>query len=247
MGPTKEGLLVGGIGDITSVSCPLLEAEQDIFFRGLLEPNSFYTRHVTTTAPRRLGILGGTFDPPHAGHLAAALAVQTQVGLDDVVLMVANEPWQKVGDRQVTPARLRFEMTDALVQGISGLRADDREIRRGGPTFTVDTLEEILAEQPDTEIFLIVGADTANRLETWHRASDVVSLSTIVIVNRDDSTNTAPEFLHDARVVNVSMNPVDVSSSAIREAIALGESIDSATSSSVESIIRDRSLYVGTK
>ena len=247
MGPTKEGLLVGGIGDITSVSCPLLEAEQDIFFRGLLAPNSFYTRHVTTTAPRRLGILGGTFDPPHAGHLAAALAVQTQVGLDDVVLMVANEPWQKVGDRQVTPARLRFEMTDALVQGISGLRADDREIRRGGPTFTVDTLEEILAEQPDTEIFLIVGADTANRLETWHRASDVVSLSTIVIVNRDDSTNTAPEFLHDARVVNVSMNPVDVSSSAIREAIALGESIDSATSSSVESIIRDRSLYVGTK
>ena len=247
MGPTKEGLLVGGIGDITSVSCPLLEAEQDFFLRRRLTPNSFYTRHVTTTAPRRLGILGGTFDPPHAGHLAAALAVQTQVGLDDVVLMVANEPWQKVGDRQVTPARLRFEMTDALVQGISGLRADDREIRRGGPTFTVDTLEEILAEQPDTEIFLIVGADTANRLETWHRASDVVSLSTIVIVNREDSTNTAPEFLHDARVVNVSMNPVDVSSSAIREAIALGESIDSATSSSVESIIRDRSLYVGTK
>jgi len=200
---------------------------------------------VTTTAPRRLGILGGTFDPPHAGHLAAALAVQTQVGLDDVVLMVANEPWQKVGDREVTPARLRFEMTDALVQGISGLRADDREIRRGGPTYTVDTLEEIFAEQPDTEIFLIVGADTAQRLDTWHRASDVVSLSTIVIVNRDDITNTAPGFLRDAQVLNVSMKPVDVSSSAIREAVALGESIDSATSASVVSIIRDHSLYVG--
>ena len=247
MGPTKEGLLVGGIGDITSVSCPLLEAEQDIFFRGLLAPNSFYTRHVTTTAPRRLGILGGTFDPPHAGHLAAALAVQTQVGLDDVVLMVANEPWQKVGDRQVTPARVRFEMTEALVQGISGLRADDREISRGGPTYTVDTLEEILADQPGTEIFLIVGADTAQRLETWHRASDVVALSTIVIVNRDDVTNASPGFLHGARVVNVSMNRVDVSSSAIREAVANGESIDSLTSPSVASIIRDCSLYVGTK
>lgn len=247
MGPTKEGLLVGGIGDITSVSCPLLEAEQDIFFRGLLAPNSFYTRHVTTTAPRRLGILGGTFDPPHAGHLAAALAVQTQVALDELVLMVANEPWQKVGDRQVTPARVRFEMTEALVDGISGLRADDREIRRGGPTFTVDTLEEILAEQPDTEIFLVVGADTANRLETWHRASDVVRLSTIVIVNRDDSTNAASGFLRDARVVNVTMNAVDVSSSAIRKSVAHGESIDSATSSSVASIIRDRSLYVGQR
>lgn len=245
MGPTKEGLLVGGIGDITSVSCPLLEAEQDIFFRGLLGPNSFYTRHVTTTAPRRLGILGGTFDPPHAGHLAAALAVQTQVALDELVLMVANEPWQKVGDRQVTAAQVRFEMTKALVAGISGLRADDREIRRGGPTFTVDTLEEILGEEPDSEIFLIVGADTANRLETWHRASDVVRLSTIVIVNRDNSTNAAPGFLRDAQVVNVSMNPVDVSSSAIREAVARGESINSLTSSSVASIVRDRSLYVG--
>ena len=202
---------------------------------------------MTTTAPRRLGILGGTFDPPHAGHLAAAVAVQTQVALDELVLMVANEPWQKVGDRQVTPAQVRFEMTEALVDGISGLRADDREIRRGGPTFTVDTLEEIIAEHPDTEIFLIVGADTASRLETWHRASDVVRLSTIVIVNRDDVTNTARGFLHDARVVNVSMNPVDVSSSAIREAVAHGEAIVSATSSSVASIIRDRSLYVGTK
>jgi len=245
MGPTKEGLLVGGIGDITSVSSPLLEAEQDIFFRGLLGPNSFYTRHVTTTAPRRLGILGGTFDPPHAGHLAAALAVQTQVALDELVLMVANEPWQKVGDRQVTAAQVRFEMTKALVAGISGLRADDREIRRGGPTFTVDTLEEVLGEEPDSEIFLIVGADTANRLETWHRASDVVRLSTIVIVNRDDSTNAAPGFLRDAQVVNVSMNPVDVSSSAIRDAVARGESINSLTSSSVASIVRDRSLYVG--
>jgi nicotinate-nucleotide adenylyltransferase len=173
--------------------------------------------------------------------------VQTQVALDELVLMVANEPWQKVGDRQVTPAQVRFEMTEALVDGISGLRADDREIRRGGPTYTVDTLEEIIAEHPDTEIFLIVGADTASRLETWHRASDVVRLSTIVIVNRDDVTNTARGFLHDARVVNVSMNPVDVSSSAIREAVAHGEAIVSATSSSVASIIRDRSLYVGTK
>jgi len=245
MGPTKEGLLVGGIGDITSISSPLLEAEQDFFLRGLLMPNSFYTRHVTTTAPRRLGILGGTFDPPHAGHLAAAVAAQTQVGLDHVVLMVANEPWQKVGARLVTPAQVRWEMTDALVQGNSGLSADDREIRRGGPTYTVDTLEEILSEQPDTEIFLIVGADTAKRLETWHRASDVVRLSTIVIVNRDNSINAASGFLRDARVVNVTMNSVDVSSSAIREAVAHGESIDSLTSLSVASIIGDQSLYVG--
>lgn len=202
---------------------------------------------MTNAAARRLGILGGTFDPPHAGHVAAALAAQTQVGLDEVILMVANEPWQKVGDRQVTPAQLRWEMTGALVQGISGLRADDREIRRGGPTFTVDTLEEILAEQPDTEIFLIVGADTAERLETWHRVLDVVRLSTIVIVNRDDTSSTSPGFLRDTQVLNVMMNPVDVSSSAIREAVARGGSIDSLTSPLVATIVHDRSLYVGTQ
>ena len=161
--------------------------------------------------------------------------------------MVANEPWQKVGDRQVTPALVRLEMTEALVDGISGLRADDREIRRGGPTFTVDTLEEILSDQPDTEIFLIVGADTAERLETWHRASDVVRLSTIVIVNRDDTSSASPGFLRDTQVLNVMMNPVDVSSSAIREAVARGGSIDSLTSPLVATIVHDRSLYVGTQ
>lgn len=247
MRPTKEGLLVGGIGDITSSRRCLLEAEQDFFLRRRLAPNSFYTRLVTTTAPRRLGLLGGTFDPPHLGHLAAALAVQTQVGLDEIVLMVANEPWQKVGGRQVTPASVRLEMTEALVDGISELRADDREIRRGGPTYTVDTLEEILADQPETEIFLIVGADTAERLETWHRASDVVRLSTIVIVNRDDTSSAFPGFLRDSQVLNVTMNPVDVSSSAIREAVSHDNSIDAMTSSSVATIIRDCSLYVGTQ
>ncbi|MEI6198658.1 MAG: nicotinate-nucleotide adenylyltransferase [Actinomycetota bacterium] len=202
---------------------------------------------MTSATPRRLGILGGTFDPPHVGHVAAAQAALTQAGLDEVVLMVANEPWQKVDDREVTAAKVRWEMTDALVAGISGLRADDREIRRGGPTFTVDTLEEIIAEQPETQIFLIVGADTAERLDTWHRARDVVRLSTIVIVNRDNSTHTAPEFLRDSRVQFVTMNPVDVSSSALREAVGRHELIEESTSPSVVSIIRDHSLYAGLR
>jgi len=195
--------------------------------------------------PRRLGILGGTFDPPHSGHLAAAVAARTQLGLDDVVLMVANEPWQKVGDREVTPAAVRFEMTDAIVQGISGLRADNREIRRGGPTFTVETLEEILADQPGTEIFLIMGADSASRIDTWHRAPDLVRLSTIVIVNRDNSTSTVPKLLQDVHVLRVTMTPVDVSSSAIREVVARGESVDGITSPAVAAVIRERGLYTG--
>ena len=202
---------------------------------------------MTSAAPRRLGILGGTFDPPHYGHLEAARAALTQVGLDEVVLMVANEPWQKTDGRHVTEAAIRLDMVKALVEGCTGISADDREIRRGGPTYTVDTLEEIHAESPGTEIFLIMGADTAERIHSWHRAPDVVRLSTIVIVNRDNSSTNNPEFLRDAQVVHVSMESIAVSSSGIRDVVAKGGSITNETSNNVAAIVRDNGLYAGQR
>ncbi|MSV36883.1 MAG: nicotinate (nicotinamide) nucleotide adenylyltransferase [Actinobacteria bacterium] len=206
-----------------------------------------YTRLVTSAAPRRLGILGGTFDPPHYGHLEAARAALAQVGLDAVVLMVANEPWQKTDGRHVTEAAIRLDMVKALVEGCTGISADDREIRRGGPTYTVDTLEEIHAESPGAEIFLIMGADTAERIHSWHRAPDVVRLSTIVIVNRDNSSTNNPEFLRDAQVVHVSMESIAVSSSGIRDVVAKGGSITNETSNNVAAIVRDNGLYAGQR
>jgi len=210
-------------------------------------PDCSYTRLVTSAAPRRLGILGGTFDPPHYGHLEAARAALTQVGLDEVVLMVANEPWQKTDGRHVTEAAIRLDMVKALVEGCTGISADDREIRRGGPTYTVDTLEEIHAESPGTEIFLIMGADTAERIHSWHRAPDVVRLSTIAIVNRDNSSTNNPEFLRDAQVVHVSMESIAVSSSGIRDVVAKGGSITNETSNNVAAIVRDNGLYAGQR
>jgi len=202
---------------------------------------------VTSAAPRRLGILGGTFDPPHYGHLEAARAALAQVGLDAVVLMVANEPWQKTDGRHVTEAAIRLDMVKVLVEGCTGISADDREIRRGGPTYTVDTLEEIHAESPGTEIFLIMGADTAERIHSWHRAPDVVRLSTIVIVNRDNSSTNNPEFLRDAQVVHVSMESIAVSSSGIRDVVAKGGSVTNETSNNVAAIVRDNGLYAGQR
>ena len=202
---------------------------------------------MTSAAPRRLGILGGTFDPPHYGHLEAARAALAQVGLDAVVLMVANEPWQKTDGRHVTEAAIRLDMVKALVEGCTGISADDREIRRGGPTYTVDTLEEIHAESPGTEIFLIMGADTAERIHSWHRAPDVVRLSTIVIVNRDNSSTNNPEFLRDAQVVHVSMESIAVSSSGIRDVVAKGGSVTNETSNNVAAIVRDNGLYAGQR
>jgi len=168
------------------------------------------------------------------------------MGLDRVDFLVANDPWQKSSDRVVSPAALRLEMVQSLVDGQPGLGVDDREIRRGGLTYTVETLEELAKEQPDTEVFLIVGQDTANRIGTWHRYEEVLALSTLVIVNRVENNSQLSEVLSGVRVHNVSMPLVDVSSTSIRAKVASGEEIVTLTSKSVAAVVRRNGLYGAT-
>ena len=192
----------------------------------------------------RLGLLGGTFDPPHLGHLAAATVARDALGLDRVDLLPANDPWQKSGrGRSVTPAGVRLEMVRALVGGTDGLGVDDREIRRGGATYTVDTLEEIHGEAPDTELYLIMGVDTARGFPTWQRHVDVASLSTLVVVSRGNERPSAPA---DAvRTEFVSMDPVDVSSSEVRAAVAAGENVTGSVGPAVAGLVASHGLYRG--
>ncbi len=197
-------------------------------------------------SPQRLGLLGGTFDPPHRGHLSAAIAVRDALGLDRVDFLIANDPWQKVGERNVTPAPARVEMVHALVDGIDGIGVDEREVRRGGLTYTVETLEEIAREMPGTDVFLIVGQDTADRIHTWHRHEEVLALSTLVVVNRDQKAQQVPTSLVNARVQFVSMPLVDVSSTAVRAAVAAGEDITSMTSAAVSCLVKSHGLYGAT-
>ena len=120
--------------------------------------------------PARVGILGGTFDPPHLGHLAAARAAIDALGLDRLLLVVANDPWQKSGSRRVSPAEDRYAMTEALAEQIPAAEASRLEIDRGGPSYSVDTAEEVRAATPGLlDLFLVVGADLASELESWHR------------------------------------------------------------------------------
>src|SRR5258705_9248946 len=109
----------------------------------------------------RIGLFGGTFDPPHVGHLVTAVNVRHALELDSVVLMVANSPWQKDGTRSITPAEDRLAMVEAAVADVKGLVAGDAEIRRGGPSFTADTLEKMGEGYPRGELFTIVGGDGA--------------------------------------------------------------------------------------
>src|SRR6188474_2073238 len=101
-----------------------------------------------TAAGERLGIFGGTFDPPHVGHLVTAVNVRHALSLDRVVLMVANVPWQKQGSRAITPAAQRLAMVEAAVRDVDGLEAGRLEIDHGGPSFTADTLGTLQQANP---------------------------------------------------------------------------------------------------
>lgn len=110
----------------------------------------------------RVGVFGGTFDPIHIGHLVAAVNVRHALALDRVLLVVANEPWQKAGTRAITVAADRLAMVEAAVAGVAGREASALEIERGGPSYTADTVAEIEARNPGAELFVIVGTDVAD-------------------------------------------------------------------------------------
>ncbi len=128
----------------------------------------------------RRGILGGTFDPPHLAHLLGGEAAYRELELDVVTFMPAGSPWQKA-ERDVTAASHRWEMAVLATEGVDYFVADDREVRRPGWTYTIDTLESL---EDGDEVVLIVGADTAAGLHSWHRAEDVMSRVTLAVIPR---------------------------------------------------------------
>jgi nicotinate-nucleotide adenylyltransferase len=189
----------------------------------------------------RLGILGGTFDPVHVAHLAAAAAARDQLRLDRVLVLVAGDPWQKRG-RDLAPAEVRFEMVAAALEGVEGLVASRLEIDRAGPTYTIDTVELLRADSA-CELFLIVGGDVAVSLESWHRASDLRDAVTLAVVDREDVAASIPPA--GWRAEHVHMPRLDVSSTDLRRRIAAGESVEFLVPPPAARILRARALYTG--
>lgn len=148
----------------------------------------------------RLGIFGGTFDPPHLGHVAIARDVRHRLQLDVVLFVVANDPWQKSSVKVVTSPSLRLAMVRAALNGFEGLQACTLEIERGGESSMVDTLTELKSILPVPELFLIVGSDVASQLNTWRRPAEVELLATMVVVKRsgdDDAADSTAEAVSD--------------------------------------------------
>ena len=193
---------------------------------------------------RRVGVLGGTFDPPHVGHLVVAIDVAAALGLDETVLMVAGDPWQK-RDRGVSPAADRLAMVEAAVAGVPGLSAGRAEVDREGPTYTVETLEALRATEPDAELFLVLGTDAAAGLTTWHRWEDLAGLATLVVVDRPGSP--APAADPAVPVVRVAVPQVELSSTELRQRVAEGRSLRFLVPDAVCAVVAERGLYGGAR
>jgi len=189
---------------------------------------------------RRIGLLGGTFDPPHIGHLVMAVQVRDELDLDVVLLVVAHQPWQKVDDREVSPSADRLALVQAAVAELEGVEASDLEIRRGGPSYTADTLAELAADGPDDELFVILGADAAAGLPTWERGDEVKRLGRIVVADRAGDTGPPPPGW---TWTEVPMTRLDVSSTDLRRRVAEGRSIDVLVPPAVRREIEARALY----
>jgi nicotinate-nucleotide adenylyltransferase len=218
-------------------------------------------------AQRSLGILGGTFNPPHLGHLEVARHAREELGLDRVLLVPAHTAPYKAGGEQRAGARdpgpqQRLRMCELAVAGEDGLGVCAIEIERGGLSYTVDTLESIHASHPQAELTFIVGADTASTLGSWRQPQRLLELAKLAVAARAGAAQQrvlaalaaipaagAEHGPHGpgapARVSFLEMPAISVSSSMARERVARGEAIDQLVGAAVAGYIAAHGLYAG--
>jgi nicotinate-nucleotide adenylyltransferase len=189
----------------------------------------------------RRGLFGGTFDPPHRAHLALAQAALDHLGLDAVHWVVAGQPWQKAG--AITPALHREAMVRAAIAGEPRFVLDRSELERAGPSYTLDTVRALHAAHPDTEWFLILGADQHAGLPSWHGWRELLQRVTLAVANRPGASPRldAEVAQHPHRMVP--MPPLDISATEIRERAARGLPLDGRVPPAVASYIDQHGLY----
>jgi nicotinate-nucleotide adenylyltransferase len=195
-------------------------------------------------------MLGGTFDPIHLGHLAAARAAIECAELDRVLLIPAGRPPHRRA--AVADATQRLEMCRLAIDEDSVLEVSDVEVRRGGISYTADTLRELKRMYPDDDLFLVLGWDAARLFATWHEPDEVRRLATIVVVTRPGSNSPdagalKQAGLEDKSVILCARPTPDISGSALRRAIAQGEPVADRLPAAVEQYIAKNRLYVDNR
>jgi nicotinate-nucleotide adenylyltransferase len=194
---------------------------------------------------RSLGILGGTFNPPHRGHVALAKHARSELGLGHVVLMPAHSPPHKAVAGDPGPEQ-RLQMCRLAVAGETGLEVCSLEIKRGGPSYTVDSLRAIHESHPHTELTFIVGADMARTVSAWREPQALVELASLAVAEREDVGREAVlRALRPLRaeVSFLEMPMVEISSSMVRERVAEDRPVDDLVGGAVAEYIAEQGLY----
>ncbi len=196
---------------------------------------------------RQIGIMGGTFDPVHNGHIAIAQSVAEQLGLNRVLFIPTGNPNFKQ-DAHVTPAADRVRMVELAIEGHPLFELDRCEVDRPGVTYTADTLEELAGRFAGAQLFFIMGTDSALTLQHWKRAQDVARLCTVVVAQRPGQsaqllreTLASCPIAFDVRYLDVPQ--IDVSSTQVRERVFRGLPIDAMVPDEVAAYIRENGLY----
>ncbi len=187
----------------------------------------------------RLGLFGGTFDPPHVGHLLAASDAHEALSLDRLIWIPAGQQPFKAGEVHGSPAQ-RAEMLEAMVAGDERFAVDRLEIERGGLSYTVETLDEYARRYPGAERMLLVGADLVGQLPQWRDAARLATLAEIVVLERDAGEESAALVLPSRRLAT---RRVDVSSTEIRERCRRGLPINGFVTDAVSRYIAAAGLY----
>ena len=192
----------------------------------------------------RLGVLGGTFDPVHHGHLVAASEVQSLFSLDEVAFVPSGQPWQKAG-KLVSPAEHRYLMTVIATASNPHFWVSRVDIDRPGPTYTIDTLRDLSVQHPDAELFFITGADALEQILSWKDADELFGLAHFVGVTRPGYVLSDDHLPRDA-VSLVEVPAMAISSSACRERVHAGRPVWYLVPDGVVQYIGKHRLYRGT-
>lgn len=197
----------------------------------------------------KIGILGGTFDPVHLGHLIIAEEALSSLGLDRVIFVPAGEPWMKAGT-PISPGPDRLAMVHAAVTGHPAFHVSPIELDRSGPSYTVETLEALQADYgPQTEYFFIIGSDALKDFGQWRNPGRVLELCTLAVVGRPAQETVDLSLLERTmpgiikRVIDVDGVAISVSATHIRGRVAQGRSIRYLVPPLVERYIREHGLY----
>jgi nicotinate-nucleotide adenylyltransferase len=191
---------------------------------------------------RRIGLFGGTFDPPHLGHLALAEHARDRLGLDEVRFIPAGQPPHKRGEG-IAPAAARLAMTRLAVRGNPAFTVSTLEVRRGGPSFTVETLRTVAAATPAARLYLLMGADSLDDFATWHEPETILRLATLVVAGRPGAGTRRLEPRGRGRIVRLDNAEIALSSSLVRNRVRAGRSVRYLVPDAVAAYIVRHRLY----